>query len=126
MTQLKGALCAGVHKGNHEDEEEEEEDKEEDDDKDRDEEAEDVEEQEDQRYRSDPYRSDQYRTEPRTIALQMMVNAGIRKEDGALALAAVPENPGNTETCASIRHLLCQQIPGACYRSVNWEDPHMA
>ena len=74
-------------------------------------EDEEVEEQKDDRYRSDPYRADRYGTEPRTIALQMMVNAGIRKEDGALALATVPENPGNTEMCASTRHLLCQQPP---------------
>ena len=32
----------------------------------------------------------------------MMVNAGINKEGGALALAAVPENPEDAEGCAAI------------------------
>ena len=93
------------------DKEEKDRDEEEEEEEDREEDAEEVEEQDDERYRSDPYRPDRYGTEPRTIALQMMANAGIRKEDGALALAAVPENPGNTEMCASVRRLLCQLPP---------------
>ena len=43
----------------------------------------------------------------------MMVNAGVKPEEGALALAAVPANPENAEECAMHLPVFPTQYPWA-------------